>query len=484
MVTIHQNISKWKWSQIIFLSLTILTVSCMTPTQKTDSFPTEQANIKTSDKSIDESILENYPYKYSPIQRNGELTDTQIKYQSAHPTNHIGYAGMFSEEDIAGKTIGGYKLELPLMHRPFYSTEMVDYLELALPLEETNSNPLSVQKYNNRLMWELKKGDLPDPYLEYDSDYRSMINNDDNLTVDEKLELIIKSHKGYLNNLDVSNLVQEKIGSITPEEWKDQLVNDIYGGDFGLMLIDMQTTLEFYNKYSETKLKKILINAYVNNVNGLKDYVDKASLLGHDTLLTYENLIMGFDSKTEPKGEEVIIKIAEAYEILKHRLSLISEDFFGVNGTFLTLVDFDATSVASSMSYTLGNKMLWDFSVSYDKFIERDLDSVISTYFHESLHNSLGMQLLSDFNIPRRNYEFQIIEQTGDLDLLTPNYSKYIPYFTVEINNTINQIILYELLNTNPREISTGSLLFYLRKFERENASYEITKLYSIIPLK
>ncbi len=93
---------KWYWP--LALSLALITGSCVTTAQGTnpssDKQLTLQEVIQSSGTSIDESILENYPYKYSPIQRNGEQTPSQIKYQSAHPTDHIGYAGyagMFSE---------------------------------------------------------------------------------------------------------------------------------------------------------------------------------------------------------------------------------------------------------------------------------------------------------------------------------------------------------------------------------------------------
>jgi hypothetical protein len=127
------------------------------------------------------------------------------QYLSDNLSFERGYAGLFTQEDLNGKTIGGYEINPPQMLRPFYSTELSDYFK-DFP---------EVRNFYRALEHKLgRRGLESDPYLEQDAEYRVTIMADDNLTVDQKLELIIKNHRGYLGNLEIDELVEEKFSPV------------------------------------------------------------------------------------------------------------------------------------------------------------------------------------------------------------------------------------------------------------------------------
>ncbi|MFO7730586.1 MAG: hypothetical protein R6V86_07460, partial [Spirochaetia bacterium] len=59
------------------------------------------------------------PSEYTPdsiiIDERSDLSSSVQRYISDNPTFERGYAGLFTQEDLNGKTVGGYEINPPQM---------------------------------------------------------------------------------------------------------------------------------------------------------------------------------------------------------------------------------------------------------------------------------------------------------------------------------------------------------------------------------
>ena len=437
--------------------------------------------------------------EYTPdsiiINERSDLSSTVQRYISDNPTFERGYAGLFTQDDLNGKTVGGYVINPPRMLRPFYSTELSDYF---------NDFP-EVREYYDALDDELGNNGLEsDPYLEEDAQYRATIMSDDRLTVDQKLELIIKNHQGYLGNLDIDELVEEKFSPVYTdyEEVIDEVIGrfgytDVWEAAEQQMPDDDVRYFGIYRRSDEPlHPERHYFFSIAESLLGIRDPLDMEGIVlyGHD-------MAFGYDEHTD-YTDELMVNVARAYEILEHRVPALMPYLVGEEGERFTGITInDRTNWMSSSvienrdasSYRIngiyvGPKYLEGVrgSIEGDQFDFMLVNErLVTLFFHECIHNALTTEGLTELDIDQRALDEAITAQGGTRD--TSSYEGLdkvsTPIYAVELNTSLHQGKIGELLNASPKGIysSFSSLNMYLRRGREDGHDFTQDKIFDLI---
>jgi hypothetical protein len=437
--------------------------------------------------------------EYTPdsiiIDERSDLSSSVQRYLSDNPTFERGYAGLFTQEDLNGKTIGGYEINPPQMLRPFYSTELSDYFK-DFP---------EVRNYYDALDDELGNNGLAtDPYLEEDAAYRSTIMADDNLTVDQKLELIIKNHRGYLGNLEIDELVEEKFSPVYTDykEVLDQVISrfgytDVWEAAEQQMPDDDSQYFGYYRSQDEPfHPERHYFFSIAESLLGISDPLDMEGIV-----LYGDDMAFGYDEHTE-YTDELMVKVARAYEILEHRIPALMPYLVGEEGERFTGITInDHTNWMASNIIENRNDASYRINAIYvgPKSLERVRGSIegnqsdmirtnerlVTSLFHEYIHNTLTTEGLTALDIDQRALDEAITTQGGTRD--TSSYEGLdgvsVPAYTVELNTTLNQGQFSEMLNASPEGVysSLSGLNTYLRRGGEDGHDFTQDKIFDLI---
>ncbi|MBI9015530.1 MAG: hypothetical protein JEZ08_25150 [Clostridiales bacterium] len=257
-----------------------------------------------------------------------------------------GYAGMFTDEDKAGRSIKGYDITLPMQIMGNWSAEPDDYFDRSENpyTGELNSeatlyyDDIDTYMFYNQLPFSEKT-----PYFELDKAYADMIKADDNLTPEEQLELIIMNHKGYIDPLfdNISDILEE------------HYVSD-----------------EF-------------------SLSGSANFVFNDTM--HDEFrIGYKN---GLDNSMDVN--DFILKSLASLKIAEYRLPefyqhMISDDYIE-----------EIRLSKSQGNYSAVNRIYGNHNAieMYSKSISGPFSATITTIIHESIHGILRINNLSEFGI-------------------------------------------------------------------------------------
>jgi len=429
------------------------------------------------------------------IDERSDLTSTLEQYLSENPSFERGYAGLFTQEDLNGKTIGDYEINPPRMLRPFYSTDLNDYF---------NDFP-EVREYYDALDDELGNNGLAtDPYLEEDAKYRETIMADDSLSVDQKLELIIKNHQGYLGNIEIDELVEEKFSSVYTDY--KEVIDEVIGR-FGYTdaweAAEQQMPEESlrFNNYRRSQNKPLdpdrpSYYSIAHQLTGVYNISDADSLVfyGDDVLIAYDS--------EEDYSRELAVKVARAYEILEQRIpALISyligeegERFTGLalnevsNGMSSPRIEESDDAVYSINSFNIGPKYLEGVRGSIEgdqldfKLVNENL---VTLFFHECIHTALTTEGLTELDIDQQALDEAITAQGGTRDTSSYEGLEKVspPIYTVELNTSLHQGKIGELLNASPKGIYSSfiSLNSYLRRGREDGHDFTQDKIFDLI---
>ena len=263
-------------------------------------------------------------------------------YDSFNDTWNKDYAGMFTEEDKAGRSIKGYDIVLPMQIMGNWSENFEDYFaRIEHPTLHHVYSPsygyYADIKYNHSAVIQNS------PYFELDKAYAEMIKSDDLLTLNEKLELIIMNHKGYLKNIfpNIEDIILENYNSSKLDEIEDAYTNVEY--------------LEFEDN--------ILIGV-------------KKSLLDNDIV------------------NKFLIQTVASLEIIKYRLPVIAKNFESQKDkTNIILKDDKKNYRASQIIFRNVNKI-----TIYPKLLEYSFEQYFNVFVHENIHYICKSDVLKNFN--------------------------------------------------------------------------------------
>lgn len=385
-----------KISSITIIITLVISTSCTTapsaqgiedPTQQQQTentrVVTEQDSQDTSADSSVEDISSLHPYSDERIaDALDDLPDSCIGedglFELVNPKYYLtdswykGYAGMFTQEDLNGKTIGGYEVNLPMQIFGSWSADGREYFE-RVDDDDLGMFPRS-SRYRNRFAWsrpEFRNFSEETPYRELDTEYREMIKEDASLTVDQQLELIIKNHMGYVRNMEIGDLAMQTVEQISSHGLQEHL-NDAFG---------VRQIFDIGRSGFET------IFHYDNEV-----------------YITYHN------QHDDSMGMEFVERIASSLEIMRHRLPLIYDEILlPEEGTYLriALVDEDSNNSAVSRRINDGISHI-DF---YPGYTRRKLEAedfvsegLLSTFFHELIHTSIQQGQMHNFSYAEEGF--------------------------------------------------------------------------------
>jgi len=438
------------------------------------------------------------PNEYTPdsiiIDERSDLTPTLEQYLSDNHTFERGYAGLFTQEDLNGKTVGGYEINPPQMLRPFYSTELTDYFT-EFP---------RVWDFYDALDNHLGESGLQsDPFLEQDAQYRDTIMADDNLSVDEKLELIIKNHQGYLGNIEIDELVEEKFSSVYTdyEEVIDEVISRFGYSDVWeaaeQQMVESEKRFFPYYQSQDNPLHPRRHNLYsvAETLIGVRDPDEVVGFVFYG-----DDVVMGYDEQREYTNE-LMTKVARAYEILTHRIPALMPNLSGEEGERFSGFNIgDGAGWMSSSNIECEDNALYQINSIHvgPKFLEavresdtdtvdliRTQERVVAALFHEYIHNALTTEGLAGLSIDQDALDGAIIAQGG-----TRNISSYenlaevsVPVYTAELNTTLHEGQVAELLNASPYGVydSVSALAYYLRRGGEDGHDFTQDGIFDLI---
>ncbi|MDZ7793932.1 MAG: hypothetical protein U5P10_09655 [Spirochaetia bacterium] len=388
-----------KLGSITIIITLVISTSCTTapsaqgmtdPTQQQQS---EQSTTVSSEEATQEAsqFLSGHPYSDERIaDALDDLPDSCIGedglFELVNPEYYFtdswykGYAGMFTQEDLNGKTIGGYEVNPPMQIFGSWSADGQEYFER---VEDEDRGVIPrVTLYRTRLDWlrpEFRNYYEETPYRELDTEYREMITGDDSLTVDQQLELIIKNHMGYIRNMEIGDLAMQNATELTKEQ-AEELFSEFYGED------TFSTSPFTY---------------YVGNpVDEVRSF---------ERVFRYDdNIFISYDGELvdDSMGEEFVEQIVSSFEILKHRLPVIYDDILAPGDDHywrINLVYSSRNWAAVTQYYPATNNpprisffpRTLDILESYQG--EEIAEITMATLFHELIHVSVKSELIKDF---------------------------------------------------------------------------------------
>jgi hypothetical protein len=467
-------------------------MSCVTPISegRSEHSTPEQSPEQSPERTPTESVIQD---------EVSDLLPSQLEYASENQVFELGYAGLFTQEDLNGKTIGGYEINPPRMMRPFYAPDLHEYF----------STFPDVRNFYRSLTDDLEERGLErfDPFLEEDASYREMILADDSLTVDQQLELIIKNHQGYLLNLDIDDLVEQKFGTIYTDY--EEVIDDVisrFGYSDPWEAIHQQAVPDFAQ----------YLGWYQNQPNGLnheRRYVfTVAETLtglyfrgGLDHYVMYgDDMVFGYDDD-QPYIEEFMVKVARAYEILNHRIPALAPYLIGTEGERFTgismnmpdgLIISGPIETSDDSRYEVNNirvgPQFLNRIVDYYEGTEEEQhvadmflhERMVTSFFHEFLHNAYTTEHLSALDINQEALDNAIVLQGGSRN--TSSYEGIRadrPSYSYELINSLHNIHVAELLNVTPFGLysTTGSLRLYLERGREEGHVFEEDPIFDLI---
>ena len=251
------------------------------------------------------------------------------------------------------------------------------------------------------------------PYRELDTEYREMITEDDSLTVDQQLELIIKNHMGYIRNMEIGDLAMQNATELTREQ-AEELFYDFYGED-------TFTTSPF--------------TFYVGNpVDEVRSF-ERVFRYDDNIFISYDHELVDEDT-----GQEFVEQIVSSFEILKHRLPLIYDDVIAPSDDRYLRVRLIEDSrpyvaVSSGINEYIHINFLPGSLNSFDSYDESATNErLLSTLLHELIHNNINAGQMHNFLHANQQFHSVIDAYKDDGEM-----SELLTYSSgVFLNETIN----------------------------------------------
>jgi hypothetical protein len=291
--------------------------------------------------------------------------------------------------------------------------------------------------YRNKLDWlriEYQNYTEQTPYYEFDQEFRDMIVADDSLTTDQKLELIIKNHKGFIRNLDIGDLAMDTASELTKIE-AEEMFYDMYGED----------------EFSTNPF------TYYNGKEGEVRSFERVFLYDDNIFISYDSNSFGKDT-----GERFVEDIISSFEILKHRLPLIYDNILAPSDDNYSQINLiDSRHNAAATSYFSSERGRIVFYPTYVNFADRydtneTNEIILSTIMHESIHNSIKSEKMQNFEYGDERFRniVEIFEEDGGKS---------------EILTTSSQVFLDEILNMSYSGGSLDAISVWYGVYNRED---------------
>jgi hypothetical protein len=324
-----------------------------------------------------------------------------------------GYAGMFPV-GYNGTEIGGFKISLPMQITGNWSSDYEDYFTRNKDddLDSFYHNWSEQHLYTTKTFIPQNKYSKVSPYDEFDKAYSKMITNNNDLSLEQKFELIIVNHKGYMTHL-YSNLM-ELIEIYFDENSKTQ---DLDETDFNIRVKKDPLSLdpkEHYNTFSDfyTDLDKYYI------VEGFLNFAINPKFQNKDLI------------------EQFFFRIIASYKILQYRLPEIYEIFIPDIHDFSYYITGENVGWGGTAQYIKPNSRI----TIGEKTLEYEYEKFLGTIFHEKIH----------YIIQSNVYELISVDEELHQWLNNPSYNS-------EIITYGNTTLLAEVLNFSPITIRNSA---------------------------